>query len=436
MPKIAAMDALEILDSRGNPTLRVRVGLDTGVVAMASVPSGASTGEQEARELRDEDAGRFAGKGVRKAAAHVADLIAPALRGRDPMRQSEIDRVMIELDGTDDKSRVGANAILGVSMAVARAAAQASGLPLYAYLGGPGARRLPVPMMNVINGGVHADNSLDFQEFMLVPHGAASYAEAVRYGAETYHALRRILKERRLTTAVGDEGGFAPNLPDNEAALALIVEAIRAAGLEPGRQVAIALDPAASSFATENGYLLAKSGGGMKTSEQLTQLYATWIGTYPIVSIEDGLGENDWEGFRRHTAALGERVQIVGDDIYVTNTRFIARGIAERTTNAALIKLNQIGTVSETIEAIDLCRRAGWKCVVSHRSGETDDTFMADFAVAMGTGQMKAGAPCRGERVAKYNRLLEIERELGDDVVFSSPFASARQGQEQHRHGQ
>ncbi len=420
---------MEILDSRGNPTLRVRVGLDTGVLAVASVPSGASTGEHEARELRDEDASRFGGKGVRNAAAHVTDVIAPALCGRDPRRQAEIDHLMIELDGTGDKSRLGANAILGVSMAVARAAAQASGLPLYAYLGGPGARRLPVPMMNVVNGGVHADNSLDFQEFMLVPHGAASFAEAVRYGAETYHALRRILKEQRLPTAIGDEGGFAPSLPDNEAALALIVEAIRAAGLEPGRQVAIALDPAASSFAAESGYLLAKSGAGTKTSEQLTQLYAGWIDAYPIVSIEDGLGENDWEGFRRHTAALGERIQIVGDDIYVTNTRFIARGIAERTTNAALIKPNQIGTVTETIEAIELCRQAGWRCVVSHRSGETDDTFIADFAVAMGTGQIKAGAPCRGERVAKYNRLLEIERELGGAAVFSSPFATAGQRQ-------
>jgi enolase len=435
MSRIAAIDALEILDSRGNPTLRVRVGLDTGVLAVASVPSGASTGEHEAREVRDGDAGRFGGTGVRKAAAHVTDQIAPALYGRDPMRQSEIDRLMIDLDGTDDKSRLGANAILGVSMAVARAAAHTAGLPLYAYLGGPGARRLPVPMMNVINGGAHADNSLDFQEFMLVPHGAPNLAEAVRYGAETYHALRGALKARGLPTAVGDEGGFAPNLPDNEAALGLIVEAIGAAGLQPGRDVAIALDPAASSFVAKGGYLLAKSGMGMKTGEQLTQLYAKWIETYPIVSIEDGLGENDWEGFRQHTAALGGRIQIVGDDIYVTNTRFIARGIAEQTTNAALIKLNQIGTVSETIDAIELCRQAGWRCVVSHRSGETDDTFIADFAVAMGTGQIKAGAPCRGERIAKYNRLVEIERELGDAAVFSSPFAAASQRQQQHRHG-
>ena len=310
MPRIASIDALEILDSRGNPTLRVRVRLDCGTTAVASVPSGASTGEHEARELRDDDAARFAGKGVRKAASHVAEEIAPALCGRDPMRQVEIDRLMIDLDDTPDKSRLGANAILGTSMAVARAAAAAAGLPLYAYLGGPGARRLPVPMMNVINGGAHADNSLDFQEFMLVPHGAPNFAEALRYGAETYHALRRILKARGLATAVGDEGGFAPNLPDNEAALGLIVEAIGAAGLQPGRQVVIALDPAASGFAAAGGYLLAKSGMGLQTSQQLTQLYAGWLDKYPIVSIEDGLGEHDWEGFRQHTAALGGRIQI------------------------------------------------------------------------------------------------------------------------------
>jgi enolase len=428
MPRIASVDAIEILDSRGNPTVRVWVRLDCGAVGVSSVPSGASTGEFEALELRDDDAGRFAGKGVRQAVAHVIEDIAPALCGRDPIRQREIDRLMIDLDGTADKSRLGANAILGVSMAVARAAAQAAGLPLYAYLGGVGARRLPVPMMNVINGGLHADNSLDFQEFMLVPHGAPSFAEALRYGAETFHALRRILKARGLATSVGDEGGFAPNLPDNEAALGLIVEAIVATGLEPGRQVAIALDPAATSFAVESGYMLAKSGMGPKTSAELTQLYASWLDKYPIVSIEDGLGERDWEGFREHTAALGGRIQIVGDDNYVTNTRFIARGITEHTTNAALIKLNQIGTVTETIEAVEMCRQAGWRAVVSHRSGETDDSFIADFAVAMGTGQIKAGAPCRGERVAKYNRLLEIEHELGDAAVFSSPFAPPSQG--------
>ncbi len=422
MSGIARIDALEILDSRGNPTLRVRVALDSGALGVASVPSGASTGENEALELRDGDASRYGGKGVRKALGHVTETIGPALRGCDPFRQAEIDQRMIELDGTPDKSRLGANAILGVSMAVARAAAAESGRPLYAHLGGSGARRMPVPMMNVINGGAHADNSLDFQEFMIVPHGAPSFTEAVRYGAETFHALQALLKRRGLPTAVGDEGGFAPNLPGNEAALELIVEAIRGAGLTPGRDVAIALDPAASSFASGGGYDLARSGGGRLTSDEMTALYARWIDTYPIVLIEDGLGEHDWEGFRQHTAKLGGRVQIVGDDNYVTNTRFIARGIAEHTTNAALIKLNQIGTVTETIAAVELCHQAGWRAVVSHRSGETEDTFIADFAVAMGTGQIKTGSVCRGERVAKYNRLMEIEHELGPVAIFESPF--------------
>ena len=398
------------------------LNLDDGTVVQASVPSGASTGENEALELRDGDKGRYGGKGVLRAVANVVDTIGPRLRGFDPSRQAEIDRILIDLDGTPDKSKLGANAILGVSMAVARAAAKAAGLPLYAYLGGPGATRLPVPMMNVINGGTHADNSLDFQEFMVVPHGAPSFREALRYGAETFHALHGILKRRGLSTGVGDEGGFAPDLPNNEAACELIVEAIAATGLTPGKDVAIALDPAASAFAVEGGYDLAKSGGGGKTSEEMTALYARWLDAYPIVSIEDGLGEHDWAGFAAHTAALGSRVQIVGDDNYVTNTRFIARGIAERTTNAVLIKLNQIGTVTETIEAIDLTRRAGWRFVVSHRSGETEDSFIADFAVAMGGGQIKTGSLCRSERIAKYNRLLEIERELGAAAVYVSPF--------------
>jgi enolase len=413
---------MEILDSRGNPTLRVRVGLDDGAEGTASVPSGASTGANEARELRDGDAHRFGGQGVERAIGSVVEAIAPALRGRDPSRQAEIDQALLDLDGTPDKSKLGANAILGVSMAVARAAARAAGLPLYAYLGGANACRLPVPMLNVINGGRHADNSLDFQEFMLVPHGAPSFREALRYGAETYHALKAVLKRRGLSTAVGDEGGFAPDLPGNEAACELIVEAIAAAGLKPGEQVAIALDPAASSFAVEGGYALSKSGGGRLTSGELTALYGRWIGSYPIVSLEDGLGEEDWAGFAEQTAALGGRVQIVGDDLYVTNTAFIRRGIAERTTNAVLIKPNQIGTVTETLQAVALCREAGWRFVVSHRSGETDDSFIADLAVAAGGGQIKAGAPCRGERVAKYNRLLEIERELGPAAVYESPF--------------
>jgi len=420
--RIAAIDALEILDSRGNPTVRVTMTLTDGTVAQSSVPSGASTGEYEALELRDGNKKRYGGKGVLKAVANVIDTIAPALRGLDPSQQGKIDRIMLDLDGTQDKSKLGANAILGVSMAAARAAAQVAGLPLYAYLGGAGACRLPVPMMNVINGGTHADNSLDFQEFMVMPNGAPSFHEALRYGAETFHALKSIIHKRGLSTAVGDEGGFAPNLPNNDAGCELIVEAIKAVGLVPGKDVGIALDPAASAFATKDGYNLAKSGGGMKTSAEMTALYKRWIETYPILSIEDGLGEHDWAGFAAHTAALGAKTQIVGDDLYVTNTRFIARGIAEHSTNAVLIKLNQIGSVTETIEAIEMCRTAGWRFVVSHRSGETEDSFIADFAVAMGGGQIKTGSLCRSERIAKYNRLLEIEKELGAAAVYSNPF--------------
>jgi enolase len=318
---------------------------------------------------------------------------------------------------------LGANAILGVSMAVARAAAQAAGLPLYAYLGGPGATRLPMPMMNILNGGKHADNSVDFQEFMVMPVGAPSFAEALRYGVETFHALKTILAKKGYATSVGDEGGFAPNLKSNEEACELIVEAITAAGYEPGKDIAIALDPAASSFHAKGVYDLAKSGQGEKTSHEMIALYGRWLDAYPIVSIEDGLDENDWPGFARQTAAQGERIQIVGDDNFVTNPRFVRRGIAEKTANAVLIKLNQIGTVSETIETINLCRKAGWGYVISHRSGETEDTFMADFAVAMGGGQIKNGSACRSERIAKYNRLLEIEAELGRTAVFHSPFA-------------
>ena len=419
--KIKSVQALEILDSRGNPTLRAVVTLDHGVTASASVPSGASTGENEAVELRDGDAGRYGGKGVLKAVANVNSVIAPAVQGLNPARQAEIDRLLIELDGTPNKSKLGANAILGVSLAVARAAAQAAGLPLYAYLGGPGAVRLPVPMMNILNGGKHADNSVDLQEFMVMPVGAPTFAEAVRWGTETFHALKSILHKRGYATSVGDEGGFAPNLKSNEEACAVIVEAISAAGYEPGKDVALALDPAASSFYEDGVYHLAKSGQGKKNSAEMTELYDAWIARYPIVSIEDGLAEDDWAGFRQHTAALGDKVQIVGDDLYVTNTQFIARGIAEKATNAVLIKLNQIGTVTETIEAIQLCRKAGWGFVISHRSGETEDAFLADFAVAMSGGQLKTGSACRSERIAKYNRLLEIEAELGESAVFGNP---------------
>jgi enolase len=422
-PLIDTVHAHEILDSRGNPTVRVHVALDDGTAVSASVPSGASTGENEAVELRDGDKQRYGGKGVLKACANVNEQIAPKLIGGDPSRQGEIDRLMIELDGTPNKGRLGANAILGVSMAIARAAAAAAALPLYAYLGGPGARRLPVPMMNILNGGKHADNSVDFQEFMVMPLGAPSFAEALRCGAETFHALAAILKKKGYATGVGDEGGFAPNLKSNEEACELIVEAIVAAGYQPGKDAAIALDPAASSFYADGAYDLEKSGQGRKSSTEMTGLFQGWVDRYPIVSIEDGLDENDWTGFKEHTALLGEKIQIVGDDIYVTNTRFIARGIAEKSTNAVLIKLNQIGTVTETIESIELCRKAGWGYVISHRSGETEDAFMADFAVAMGGGQIKTGSACRSERIAKYNRLLEIENELGAAAVFGSPFA-------------
>jgi enolase len=419
--QIRSIHAMEILDSRGEPTLRVFVTLEDGTCASASVPSGASTGAYEVVELRDGDMKRYGGRGVRKAVANVKEIIAPTLAGMEPVRQAEIDRVLIDLDGTPNKQKLGANAIVGVSMAVARVAAAATGLPLYRYLGGPGAVRLPIPMMNILNGGKHADNSVDFQEFMVMPLGAPTFAEALRWGSETFHALKEILKTRGYATNVGDEGGFAPNLKSNEEACEVIVEAIEAAGHEPGKEVAIALDPAATSFFEDGAYNLAKSGQGKKSSTEMTTLYGTWVGKYPIVSIEDGLAENDWEGFRDQTAALGGKVQIVGDDIYVTNTQFIARGIQEKTTNAVLIKLNQIGTVSETIAAVDLCRQAGWRFVISHRSGETEDTFLADFAVAMSGGQLKTGSACRSERIAKYNRLLEIEAELGNGAVFENP---------------
>jgi enolase len=423
MSKIEKVNALEILDSRGNPTVRVHVALDDGTVAVSSVPSGASTGENEAVELRDGDKKRYGGKGVKKAVENVVKAIAPAVVGRDPERQAEIDGVLLALDGTKTKAKLGANAILGVSMAVARAAAQSAKLPLYAYLGGVGATRLPVPMMNIVNGGKHAENSVDFQEFMVMPVGAPNFAEALRYGAETFHGLAKLLKGKGYATSVGDEGGFAPNLGSNEEACELIVKAIETAGYKPGKDIAIALDPAASSFFSGGAYELSKSKGGRKTSDEMIALYQKWIDAFPIVSIEDGLDENDWKGFARQTEAMGKRIQIVGDDIFVTNPEFIARGIKEKAANAVLIKLNQIGTVTETVQAIALCRKAGWNYVVSHRSGETEDAFLADFTVAMGGGQIKTGSASRSERIAKYNRLLEIEAELDKSAQFESPFA-------------
>jgi enolase len=416
---IRSVEATEILDSRGNPTLQVEITLDTGIRASASVPSGASTGENEAAELRDGDPRRYGGKGVLKAIENVRSEIAPTIIGKSAATHAEIDRLLIELDGTPNKSRLGANAILGVSMAVVRAAAASNGVHLYNYLRSSSGR-LPMPMFNVLNGGKHADSSLDFQEFMIVPVGAPTFAEAVRYAAETFHALRSLLADSHLSTAVGDEGGFAPRLPSNDAACELIVKAVETAGYKPGQDIAIALDPAASSF-FDGAYDLRRSGQGRKTNAEMIDLYQRWVQVFPIVSIEDGLAENDWDGFRNLTSAVGDKIQIVGDDIFVTNTVFIERGITERSANAALIKLNQIGTVSETIAAVELCRKAGWAYVMSHRSGETEDTFLADFAVAMGGGQIKAGSLCRGERVAKYNRLLRIEQELGDAAIFENP---------------
>ncbi len=417
-PAIKDIRGMEILDSRGNPTVRVHCVLNSGATVSASVPSGASTGENEALELRDGDKKRYGGKGVLRAVDNVNTIIAPKVRGMDPARQKEIDQLMLELDGTATKSKLGANAMLGVSMAVARAAAADAGLPLYAYLGGASAVRLPVPMMNILNGGKHADNSVDLQEFMVMPVGAPNFREALRYGAETFHALKSILHSRGYATSVGDEGGFAPNLKSNDEACEVIIEAIEKAGFKPGKDIALALDPAASSFYEDGAYNLAKSGQGRKTSAEMTKLYESWVNKYHVISVEDGLAENDWAGFREHTAILGSRIQIVGDDLYVTNTRFLKRGIEEKSSNAVLIKLNQIGTVTETVETIEMCRKAGWGYVVSHRSGETEDAFLADFAVAMGGGQIKTGSACRSERIAKYNRLLEIEEELGKAAVF------------------
>jgi enolase len=417
---ISAVDARQILDSRGNPTIEVDVILDDGALGRAAVPSGASTGANEAVELRDGDPTRYGGKGVLKAVANVIETIAPDLIGADAEDQAGIDATLIELDGTPNKANLGANATLGVSLACAHAVAASYGLPLYRYLGGAGARILPVPMFNILNGGKHAQDSTDFQEFMVMPVGVASFSDALRAGAEIFHALRGLLHQEGHATGQGDEGGFAPSLPSNEAALELILRAIEKAGYRPGEDVAIALDPAASSILVEGTgvedvpgrYHLASEKRTLDSGE-LIDLWERWASTYPIVSLEDGLAEDDWAGWRELSARLGSKIQLVGDDILVTNPRFIARGIDEHAMNAVLIKLNQIGTLTETIEAIELARRAGWASIVSHRSGETEDTTIADLVVAMGTGQIKTGAPSRSERVAKYNRLLRIEGELG-----------------------
>jgi enolase len=419
---IEAVFARQILDSRGNPTLEAEVELDDGSAARAAAPSGASTGAAEAVELRD-GGNDYGGKAVTRAVALVADEIEAALLGFDVDDQRRIDQAMIDLDRTPDKSRLGANAIVAVSMAVARAGAVSAGLPLFRYLGGPNAHVLPVPMMNILNGGAHADNSVDIQEFMIAPVGAVTFGEALRWGAETYHALKAVLKQHGLATGVGDEGGFAPDLAHNRAALDLIVEAIGKAGFSPGADIALAIDAAATEFYTDGGY---RFEGAPRTAAEMTALYAEWLDAYPIVSLEDPLAEEDWAGWTALTAELGGRVQIVGDDIFVTNPERIRRGIAEAAANALLVKLNQIGTITETLDAVTLAHRNGFACMISHRSGETEDTTIADFAVATNCGQIKSGAPARTERVAKYNQLLRIEELLDDAAEYAGQAAFPR----------
>jgi enolase len=416
---ITMVKAREILDSRGNPTVEVEIRLEDGTVATAGVPSGASTGVHEALELRDGDKKRYSGKGVLKAVDNVNRLIAPEVCGLDACDQSGLDSRLLALDGTPNKSRLGANAILGVSLAAARAAARSLGLPLYRYLGGLSARLLPVPFFNILNGGVHANwQGPDLQEFMIAPVGAPNFREALRWGSEVYHSLKGVIKARGYATGVGDEGGFAPALKKNSEALDLIVEAIEKAGYRPLDQVAIALDPAASGF-YEDGLYNLRTEGRKVSSADMVEMYANWVEKYPIISIEDGLAEDDWEGWKLLNQKLGSKIQLIGDDILVTNVERIKRGIAEKIANSVLIKLNQIGTLSETIQAIETARQAGWTAMVSHRSGETVDSFIADFTVAMGTGQLKTGAPCRGERVEKYNQLMRIEEELGPAAVYA-----------------
>jgi len=417
--------AREILDSRGNPTVEVDVVLTDGTIGRAAVPSGASTGAFEAVELRDGDATRFMGKGVLKAVENVNLIIATEVEGMDPFDQPELDRTLIEIDGTENKGKLGANAILGVSLATAKAAAESLGLPLYQYLGGVNAKELPVPMMNILNGGSHADNNVDIQEFMIMPVGASSFAEALRMGTEVYHNLKAVLKEKGLATAVGDEGGFAPNLKSNEDALLCIVDAIKRAGYIPGEQVALALDVAASEL-YENGTYNLASEGLKKTSDEMIDYYEGLIERYPVVSIEDGLDEEDWEGWRKMTERIGDRVQLIGDDLFVTNPERLARGIKGKCANSILIKLNQIGTLTETLDAIEMAKRAGYTAVVSHRSGETEDVTLAHIAVAVNAGMIKTGAPARTERVAKYNELLRIEEELGQSAVYRGRKALAR----------
>jgi enolase len=418
MTNIDSVFAREVLDSRGNPTVEAEVVLEGGAMGRAAVPSGASTGEREAVELRDGDKKRYLGKGVSKAVAAINDAISGEIIGEDALDQALIDQLMIELDGSDNKKRLGANAILAVSLAVAKAAAEASGMPLYRYVGGPNARTLPVPFMNIVNGGAHADNTLDPQEFMIVPHGASSFAESLRMGVEVFHHLKAILKKKGLATSVGDEGGFAPDLKSNEQVLDTILDAIKAAGFKAGAQISLALDVAASELWDGKKYVFKKSGGATRTSEQMVKMYEQWAKAYPLVSIEDGVGEKDWKGWKLLTDALGDRVQLVGDDLFVTNPAILAQGIEQGIANSVLVKVNQIGSLTETLDCVSMADRAGYTCMMSHRSGETEDATIADLAVATNCGQIKTGSASRSDRIAKYNQLLRIEEELGPMARF------------------
>jgi enolase len=418
--RISKITALEVLDSRGNPTVEAKAVLEDGTTSLAIVPSGASTGEKEAVELRDGDKKRYGGKGVLKAVENVNTKIAPALIGTDASDQRRIDKRMIELDGTPTKSKLGANAILAVSLAVARAAANAHHLPLYRYLGGSNASLLPVPCMNVINGGKHADNTVDFQEFMIAPHNATSFAESIRMGMETFHSLRDVLRKKGYSTGVGDEGGFAPDLKSNEEAVDVILEAITKAGFQPGKDISICLDPASSEMWENGKYVMFKSDKSAKSSEEMVSLWSSWIRQYPVVSIEDGMAENDWDGWKALTDAIGSKVELVGDDLFCTNPTILQQGIDKGIANAILIKLNQIGTLTETLDTIELAKNYRYKCFISHRSGESEDTTIADLTVATGSGQLKTGSGCRTERVAKFNQLLRIEKELGSQARFAT----------------
>jgi len=420
MTRITGVKAREILDSRGNPTVEVDVYLSCGVVGRAAVPSGASTGENEALELRDKDAKRYLGKGVLKAVANVNDAIAPELVGVDALEQRKVDMLMLAIDGTPTKSKLGANAILGVSLATAKAAADALEIPLYKYIGGANAHTLPVPMMNILNGGQHADNNVDVQEFMVMPAGAKSFKEALRMGAEVFHSLKKVLKDAGMNTAVGDEGGFAPNLSSNVEAIEVILKAIKAAGYKAGKDIFIALDPASSEFydSKKKKYVLGAEQKPEKTSEEMVAFWQDWVSKYPIISIEDGMCENDWAGWKKLTDAIGAKTQLVGDDLFVTNTKFLAKGIEQGVGNSILVKVNQIGSLTETLEAIQMAHRAGYTTVISHRSGETEDATIADIAVAVNAGQIKTGSASRSDRIAKYNQLLRIEEELGDQAEF------------------